>query len=132
MFSVSRFNSGKANRFTYKTPEGTPFKKLKDLTVGQVYAVRALYINTKGKFGDEPTAVIDTAVVNLPQHLLDTVKAMIDDGEAVAAINNGQVGFKSYEYDGKNGHGYSVEWVDLAPEIPWSAEDPEQDLMCRD
>ena len=115
MFSATKFNTGKAGRFTYKIPENTPFVKLKDLPVGTVQTVRLVYINTKGNYGEEPVAVTDKAIVNLPKHLVDTVKAMIDDDEAVEAINAGQVGFKPYEYDGKNGHGVSVEWVDIAP-----------------
>ncbi len=115
MFSATKFNTGRTNPFTHKIPEGTPFKKLKELEIGKAYVLRSVYINTKGNYGDEPVAVTDGAVVNLPAHQLSAVKAMIDDTEAIEAINAGLVGFKPYEYDGKNGHGYSVEWVDVAP-----------------
>ena len=124
MFKASSLNNGKATRFTYQIPDGTPFKKLKELDEDTVYTVRSLYINTKSKFGHEPVAVTDTAVVNLPGHTLEAVKTMMDDPEAVEAINAGRVGFKKYEFDSKNGHGYGVEWVDTEPEAdaPWMAE----------
>ena len=119
MFTASKYNTGKAGRFSYRTPEGVPFKKLKELPTGQVVTVRSLYINTKSKYGEEPVAVTDAAVINLPKHMLDTVKTMINDSECVEAVNAGLVGIKPYEYEGKNGHGVSAEWVDIAPEIPY-------------
>lgn len=112
---ASKFNKGA--RFTYTTPEGLGYATLSDLVkahgLDKVYTVHALYINTKGKFGDQPLIVTDEAQVNAPSHLLDTVKDIRSDSEAVAQINANKFGFKIYEYEGKNGNGYSVEWVDI-------------------
>lgn len=77
----------------------------------KVYTVHALFINTKSRFGEAPLIVTEDYMVNAPRHLLDTVKAMMDDKDVVNLINERKVGFKIYSYHGRNGKGYSVEWV---------------------
>lgn len=77
----------------------------------KVHIVHALFINTKSRFGDSPVIVTSDFMVNAPKHLLQTVKQMMSDSELVKLINSRKVGFKIYSYRGKNGMGYSVEWV---------------------
>ena len=113
MSVASKFNSKKGATFNYKAPEGTPYVKLNSLSLGVPFTVKGLYINTKGKFGDSPVAVLDNCMVNLPGHLTKVVKEIISDEEAVKAINEDKFGFKVYEYEGQNGKGFSVEWIDL-------------------
>lgn len=112
---ASKFN--KSVKFNYETPEGLAYASLKELYeangADKVYTVHALYINTKGKYGDAPLAITDDAQVNLPSHLTEVANEIRQDAEAVAQINNGKFGFKIYPYSGKNGNGYSVEWVDI-------------------
>ena len=80
-----------------------------------VFAIAAIYINTKGKYGPQPVVAInESTLVNLPSHLLEECEEMRKDQEAVDAINNGQAGFKVYQYTSKNGNsGFSVNWVDI-------------------
>lgn len=78
-----------------------------------IYPVHALFINTKSRFGDAPVIVTDDFIVNAPTHLLDTVKAMIEDVDIINLVNERKVGFKIYGYYGRNGKGYSVEWVQV-------------------
>ena len=80
-----------------------------------VFAIAAIYINTKGKYGPQPVVAInESTLVNLPSHLLEACEEMRKDPEAVDAINNGQAGFKVYQYSTKNGNtGFSVDWVDI-------------------
>lgn len=80
----------------------------------KVYTVHALFINTKSRFGEAPLIVTEDYMVNAPKHLLDTVKAMMDDKDVVNLINERKVGFKIYSYQGRNGKGYSVEWVHVS------------------
>lgn len=80
----------------------------------KVYTVHALFINTKSRFGEAPLIVTEDYMVNAPKHLLDTVKAMMDDKDVVNLINERKVGFKIYSYHGRNGKGYSVEWVHVS------------------
>lgn len=77
----------------------------------KVYVVHALFVNTKSRFGDSPIIVTSDFMVNAPKHLLETVKQMMSDSELVKLINSRKVGFKVYSYRGKNGSGFSVEWV---------------------
>ena len=80
-----------------------------------VFSIAAIYINTKGKYGPQAViAINESTLVNLPSHLLEACEEMRKDPEAVDAINNGQAGFKVYQYNTKNGNsGFSVDWVDI-------------------
>ena len=106
------------SRFDYRAPENTEWIKLKDLFKrdgeGVVYQLKALYINTKSEFGDEPVLVTDKNLVNAPQHLTDTVQSMLGDSELIKYINDGNVGFTIYQFTNKRGTGYSVRWIDEA------------------
>lgn len=111
---TNKYNKG--SKFTAKATKGATYVSLKELEAGkQVYIVRNLYINTKSKYGDAPVALINDCnlLVNLPEHLTETVREMRNDDELVSAVNNGLFGFSVYEYDGKNGHGFSVNWEDV-------------------
>jgi len=104
--------------FEYDNNKKREFAKLRDLVsidgVGQKnYVVHALFINKKSRFGEEPIIVTENNMVNAPRHLLDTVKDMREDEEVINLINNRMVAFKIYSYSGKNGDGYSVEWIEL-------------------
>lgn len=82
---------------------------------GHVFAIAGVYINTKGKYGPQAClAINENTMVNLPTHLLEDCEDMRKDPEAIEAINNGQAGFKVYQYTSKAGNsGFSVDWVDI-------------------
>lgn len=115
MSYATKFNKG--NKFTFKPAADAEYVSLEELynkNPEQIHAVKTLYINTKSKFGDAPCVAVDPVIiVNLPKHLLETVKEMIDDNECVAAINNNEVKFKIYSYKDKtfNKTCYGVEWL---------------------
>lgn len=81
----------------------------------EVYPIAGVYINTKGKYGPQACiAINESLMVNLPAHMLEACKEMRKDQEAIDAINNGQAGFKVYQYTSKAGKtGFSVDWVDI-------------------
>lgn len=117
MNMMTQFNNNR--RFTFEATEDMPFLSLEELYKKNgkdaTYRVRALYINNKSKFGPAPVVITDTAFVNLPKHMLDTVQAMIKDREVVKYINDGYAGFVIQTYVPKNYPdkvAYSVEWVD--------------------
>ena len=89
------------NKFTIDT-EGFEYYNLKDLYenngADEVYPLFGFYINKKGNYGDAPVAYTDEYYVNLPPHLLEVVKDIMGNPEAVAAINNGEVEFTIYQY----------------------------------
>lgn len=103
------FNYDKMKERQYINLQGLVEKFGKD----KVYTVHALFINTKSRFGETPVIVTDDYIVNAPKHLLDTVKAMIEDVDVINLVNDRKVGFKIYGYYGKHGKGYSVEWVQV-------------------
>ena len=115
MSYATKFNKG--SKFTFKTADDPQYVSLEDLynkNPEQIHDVKALYINTKSKFGDSPCVAIDPVIiVNLPKHLLETIKEMINDNECVDAINNNEVKFKIYSYKDStfNKTCYSVKWL---------------------
>lgn len=91
-----------------------PFKKLKELQLadeGARYTILAIFINTKGKFGDQGVFITNDFQVNLPPHLLDLSQELRQDEEVIEAINNRELAFEVYQYNGKNGKGYSINLV---------------------
>lgn len=124
---MDKFNKG--SKFNARANKDSVYKSLKELGASdKIYIVRNLYINKKSKYGDAPVVLIDDCktLVNLPKHLLKTVEEMREDLEVVDAINNGEVGFSVYEYDSKNGSGFSVNWEDIQPDF--RNENTDEDL----
>lgn len=102
--------------YTFRRPQGFTYKSLKELLLTSdkmVHRVNAFYINTKSRYGNAPVVATDECFVNLPSHLLRTVEEMMNDDELTEAINQGRIGFTIYEYKGKNGLGYSVNWKEI-------------------
>lgn len=90
------------------------FKKLEELHKQQPkarYTILAVFINTKGKFGDQGIFVTNDFQVNLPPHLLELSQELRQDDEIIQAINNRELAFEIYQYNGKNGKGYSINLV---------------------
>lgn len=83
----------------------------------KVFVLRGVYINTKSMFEPAPVIATEDYYVNLPSHLLESCKEMINDYTAVKAINEGMAGFTVYEYYQKrfNRNCYSIRWCDIEP-----------------
>lgn len=93
--------------------EGFNYVKLVDLYnengADKVYTVLGCYQHN-GQFGLESVLIIDGKFVNLPKHLNDDVKAIMDNMEV---IDNRQLGFKVIPYTSKFGQFFTIEWIDL-------------------
>lgn len=117
MSIASKYNHGA--RFDYQIPKDATFVSLGKLFErdgkGTVYTLHGLYVNHKSKYGDAPVAICENELVNLPKHLLDTVKQMLLDDEFITAVNNELIGFTIYAYTVKNDSAlrYSVSWCDI-------------------
>ena len=128
-FSIKKYNKG--GKFNLNTAN-LPYVKLKELyendeKTGEetVYAIGAVYMNKKSKFGENPVVTImnmdengevkPVSMCNLPRHLTDDCMAMLDDDEAVDAIKSVKVGFHIRKYHSKvyNTDAFTVEWTDL-------------------
>jgi len=114
MSITNKYNKG--NLYTHRTNGNEAYITLKELyqeTGNYPIQVLNFFINTKSKFGDYPIAVTEHLLVNLPKHLLDTVQEMLQDEEIASLANSGKLGFVIYQYTGKNGDGYSVNWIEF-------------------
>ena len=101
---------------TVSNPTYTNLQQLyADYGPGAVIPIRAIYINNQGYYGPQATiAISENCIVNLPRHLLSVCMEMMNDPDAVKAINEGHAGFKVYQYTTKTGRkGFSVDWVDV-------------------
>lgn len=109
----------KVNKFTFQVPDDFKYKSLADLFNDNgekhVYPVKAIYINKKSRYGDAPVIATDECLVNVPSHMLDTVKEMLEDEELVNAVNDDKFGFTIYPYNTGRAKGtfYSITWVDM-------------------
>ena len=106
--------------FDYEVTSDLEYINLKELHTAnpdKIHPVKALYINTKGRYGDSPVIATGYELVNAPQHLLNVVKDVLVDAESISMINRGYVGFKTYTYESQH-HGQQVgmHWVDINPE----------------
>lgn len=110
-------------KFDYELDKNAPYKKLEDIydspengdPSNNIYTVRGLFISTKGKFGDHPVIVTDTFFMDLPKHLTADVKEILNDNEAIDAINAGKCAVEVYKYESTkyNKQCYSINWIDV-------------------
>ena len=95
-----------------------------------VYPVRGIYLNNKSLYDPAPVIATDSYYVNLPAHMYEDCKSILQDKTAIADINRGVVGFKIYKYIQKkfNRECYSIEWVDVDPEEFTAMNKPELEI----
>lgn len=81
----------------------------------RVYVIKGFYINTKSDYVKEaPVAIINKVNVNIPQHQLSTVKAILASPEAMASIAKGEAGFTIETYKTTDTY-YKIHFVDIEP-----------------
>lgn len=113
---AKRFNKGA--RFNFDS-QGLGYRTLAELYSEDgpdvVHMLHAIYINTKGKFADNPVFGTDGALVNIPAHMTDVCREIITDEDAIDDINAGRVGFTVYQYESEkfNRVCYGVNFVDV-------------------
>lgn len=105
---LNKYSNGGAPQYDFDKHD-RDFKKLQDLKEKTRYTIEALFINTKGKFGDQGVIYTSEAIVNLPNHLTKLIEDMRNDQEVTDAINARQLAFEVYEYVSEQGRqGYSI------------------------
>lgn len=113
---MSRFNNTNVFGIDTSDYKYVGLKELFDTDPEAQYKVLGFFVNSKGKFGSEPNAIIDNKlIVNLPRHLLDTVNELLDDDKYIEYIKQGHVAFTVYQYHSNkyNKDAYSVTWLDI-------------------
>lgn len=108
---IVKFEFEPSREFTFRTLE----ELYKENGKEEVYPVKGMFINTKGRYGDNPVLVCSEYYVSLPSHLVDVVKEIRQDKQLVKDINDDKVGFKIYEYTHPkyNRKCYSITWLDI-------------------
>lgn len=114
--SVAKFNNNNVFGIDTSNYKYVDLDTLYDTDPTAQHKVLGFFVNSKGKFGAEPNAILENnLIVNLPRHLLDTVNQMLDDNRYIEYIKEGHVGFTIYQYHTNkyNKDAYSVTWLDL-------------------
>ena len=73
-----------------------------------IHPINGMYVH-KSQLIDEKAQ----RLVNLPAHMAETVREILQDSEAVDAIKDGKVGYTIYEYESHGKKCYSISFVDL-------------------
>ena len=113
---MSKFNNTNVFGIDTSNYKYTNLNTLFNTDPNAKHKVLGLFVNTKGKYGAEPNAIIENnLIVNLPRHLLETVNELLDDDRYIDYIKAGHVGFSIYQYHSTkyNRDAYSVTWLDL-------------------
>ena len=114
--SVAKFNNNNVFGIDTTNYKYVDLNTLYDTDPTAQHKVLGFFVNSKGKFGAEPNAILEhNLIANLPRHLLDTVNQMLDDNRYIEYIKEGHVGFTIYQYHTNkyNKDAYSVTWLDL-------------------
>lgn len=112
---LDKYNKKKVNVFKYEQVENPEYKSLKELYENgkTEILIKGFFINTKGYYGESAVAMARGFNINLPNHLLETVKEMLTDDEVIEMINNDRVGIEIYQYTSKKwGTNYSVNFIE--------------------
>ena len=113
---MSRFNNTNVFGIDTTNYKYVGLKELFNTDPNAHYKVLGFFVNSKGKFGPEPNAIIENKlIVNLPRHLLETVNELLDDDKYIEYIKQGHVAFSVYQYHSNkyNKDAYSVTWLDI-------------------
>ena len=114
-FNFESLNKGK---FLVNT-NGFEYRSLADLFnengADKKYKIRAVYINTKGKYGDAPVVALDDCFVNLPSNTLPAAREILSSNDAINEINAGCAGFiiRPYHTNKYNRDCLGVDFVNL-------------------
>ena len=114
--SVAKFNNNNVFGIDTTNYKYVDLNTLYDTDPTAQHKVLGFFVNSKGRFGAEPNAILENNLIaNLPRHLLDTVNQMLDDNRYIEYIKEGHVGFTIYQYHTNkyNKDAYSVTWLDL-------------------
>ena len=82
-----------------------------------IFGIDGLYINKKSAFGEHPVAIVavEQLLVDLPSHMTEDVKLILQDPEVIEAIKAGKVGFSVETYEQKQFKKvcYGIKWEDI-------------------
>ena len=97
---LNKYSIG-VSKFEYDNEKERDYIKLGELDLSKTYPIEALFINTKGKYGNQGVIISGDYIVNCPQHLTEMIEEMRQDSEMVEAINDRLFDFEIYEFESK-------------------------------
>lgn len=122
---LNKYSNGAA-KFEYDNEKEREYIKLGELDSSKTYPIEALFINTKGKFGDQGVIISGDYIVNLPNHLTEMIEEIRQDSEMVDAINQRLFDFEIYEFE-SNKYNRVSHSINLVPSEKAKQEvEPEQ------
>lgn len=99
-------------KFSINT-EGFEFKKISEFPLNTELTVRGALISKGGKYGDSASLILDNCFMNVPSHIMDDVKELLADQDAIAQVEAGELAVSVYEYEDRNGATQrSIKWID--------------------
>ena len=99
-------------KFSINT-EGFAFKKISEFPLEQEIVIRGALISKGGKYGDSASLILDDCFMNIPNHMIDDVKELLADAEAIEQVEAGKLAVSVYEYEDRNGSiQRSIKWID--------------------
>lgn len=126
---LNKYSNGGTPQYDFNK-EDREFEKLQDLKTGVKYPIEALFINTKGKYGNQGVIYTDGSIVNLPNHLTSLIEEMRSDSEVTDAINTRKLAFEVYQYESEQGRkGYSINIVENQDNTKGRAFDNSEDNL---
>lgn len=134
---LNKYSNGGTPQYDFNK-EDREFVKLQDLKTSVKYPIEALFINTKGKYGNQGVIYTDGSIVNLPNHLTSLIEEMRNDSEVTDAINARKLAFEVYEYESEQGRkGYSInivendfsQWIDTEDDTKGRAFDNSEEAF---
>lgn len=84
------------------------------------YRVRGVYISNKSKFvAEAPMVALDDTYVNLPDHQIEAIKAILENKSAIKQVNDGELGFVISHYYQKRFKKdcYSAVFINMEPDV---------------
>lgn len=93
--------------------KGFEFKKISEFPLDTEIIVRGALISKGGKYGDSASLILDDCFMNIPKHLVDDVRELLADAEAIEQVESGLLAVSIYEYEDANGAiQRSINWID--------------------
>lgn len=116
--NFEQFNKG--NKFNVNS-EGFSFIKLSELAKDKsykdgIYPIKGMF-TMNSKFGKQGIFITDKHLVNMPNHMTETIETILCNQELIDKINDGIVFFKIYTYMSKTYHKecYGIEFMEFEP-----------------
>lgn len=91
-----------------------PYVKLADKEIQVEYPVKGVFITPDNGYGNGACAIIDGEILNLPQHQVENVRAIISNEEAVQSIKDGKVSIVITTYESKKFKKtcFDIDWIE--------------------